>query len=66
MCEKMREKCDKYWGDPEKMNVIVFIDVVSDPRFKLGNVPYRIEMLYEVDVANRIIGKNYGCDKRLV
>ncbi|KAM0872579.1 hypothetical protein ACQ4PT_038605 [Festuca glaucescens] len=32
MAIKMKDKYDKYWGDPEKMNKYIFIAVILDPR----------------------------------
>ncbi|KAE8812167.1 zinc finger BED domain-containing protein RICESLEEPER 2-like [Hordeum vulgare] len=34
MATKMKEKYDKYWGDPEKMNKYIFIVAILDPRTK--------------------------------
>ena len=34
MAIKMKEKFDKYWGDPEKMNNLIFIAAILDPRYK--------------------------------
>ena len=35
MAFSMKAKCDKYWGDPQKMNLLIFIIIVVDPRDKL-------------------------------
>ena len=32
MAFSMKAKCDKYWGDPQKMNLLIFIATVLDPR----------------------------------
>ena len=32
MAVKMKDKYDKYWGDPEKMNKYIFIAAILDPR----------------------------------
>lgn len=32
MVVKMKDKYDKYWGDPEKINKYIFIDAILDPR----------------------------------
>jgi hypothetical protein len=33
MAIKMKDKYDKYWGDPEKMNKYIFIAAILDPRY---------------------------------
>jgi hypothetical protein len=35
MAVKMKIKYDKYWGDFEKMNRLLFVAVILDPRYKL-------------------------------
>lgn len=47
IASKMQEKFDKYWGDPLKMNKLIFIGAVLDPRFKLRYVEFTVERLYE-------------------
>ncbi|KMS98900.1 hypothetical protein BVRB_3g067910 [Beta vulgaris subsp. vulgaris] len=51
MALKMKEKCDKYWGDPTKFNVMLFLSAVLDPRYKWECVEYGICQMYESDVA---------------
>uniref|UniRef100_A0A803LW48 Cytochrome P450 n=1 Tax=Chenopodium quinoa TaxID=63459 RepID=A0A803LW48_CHEQI len=41
------EKYDKYWGDPEKMNMLIFIVVVLDPRYKLDYVEWMLIEIYD-------------------
>ena len=35
MTEKMRSKHDKYWGNVNNINPLLFIAVILDPRFKV-------------------------------
>ncbi|XP_023921965.1 zinc finger BED domain-containing protein RICESLEEPER 1-like [Quercus suber] len=35
MAKDMHEKFDKYWGDIEKLNLMMFVAIVLDPRYKL-------------------------------
>ena len=35
MARDMHKKFDKYWGDVEKLNLIMFVTIVLDLRFKL-------------------------------
>ncbi|XP_060183248.1 zinc finger BED domain-containing protein RICESLEEPER 3-like [Lycium barbarum] len=37
MAERMREKFRKYWGDPKKMNKMIFISSILDPRNYSGS-----------------------------
>ncbi|XP_021742409.1 zinc finger BED domain-containing protein RICESLEEPER 2-like isoform X2 [Chenopodium quinoa] len=47
MATKMKEKYDKYWDDPEKMNMLIFIAVVLDPRYKLDYVEWMLIEIYD-------------------
>ncbi|KAM3216664.1 zinc finger BED domain-containing protein RICESLEEPER 1-like [Capsicum annuum] len=47
VAKKMKEKFDKYWGDPTKMNEIIFILCVLDPRYKLDSVGYVLVKMFE-------------------
>ena len=51
MAKKMKEKYDKYWGDPIKMNQLIFIAVILDPRHKLDWVQFIISKMYEGQVG---------------
>uniref|UniRef100_A0A803MKM4 BED-type domain-containing protein n=1 Tax=Chenopodium quinoa TaxID=63459 RepID=A0A803MKM4_CHEQI len=46
MATKMKEKYDKYWGDPEKMNMLI-IAVVLDPRYKLDYFEWMLIEIYD-------------------
>nr|XP_016483587.1 PREDICTED: zinc finger BED domain-containing protein RICESLEEPER 2-like [Nicotiana tabacum]XP_016483588.1 PREDICTED: zinc finger BED domain-containing protein RICESLEEPER 2-like [Nicotiana tabacum] len=47
MAKKMKEKFDKYWGDPEKMNKMIFISCVLDPRYKFDSVSFALAKMFE-------------------
>nr|XP_016506604.1 PREDICTED: zinc finger BED domain-containing protein RICESLEEPER 1-like [Nicotiana tabacum] len=47
MEKKMKEKFDKYWGDPEKMNKMIFISCVLDPRYKFDSVSFALAKKFE-------------------
>ncbi|XP_070040363.1 zinc finger BED domain-containing protein DAYSLEEPER-like [Nicotiana tomentosiformis] len=49
MTKKMKEKFDKYWGDPVKMNKIIFISCILDPRYKLESVGYVLVKMFGED-----------------
>ena len=46
MSINMRQKFDKYWGDPTKMNSLVFIASILDPRFKLEFIDFSVKQIY--------------------
>uniref|UniRef100_A0A3Q7I2Y2 hAT-like transposase RNase-H fold domain-containing protein n=1 Tax=Solanum lycopersicum TaxID=4081 RepID=A0A3Q7I2Y2_SOLLC len=54
MAESMNEKFKKYWGEPQKMNKVIFISSVLDPRNKLDYVLFVI-----VDMFGKKLGKSY-------
>uniref|UniRef100_A0A3Q7HA57 hAT-like transposase RNase-H fold domain-containing protein n=1 Tax=Solanum lycopersicum TaxID=4081 RepID=A0A3Q7HA57_SOLLC len=45
MASKMKEKFKKYWGTPEKMNKMIFIAFILDPRNKFVYVNFALEEL---------------------
>ncbi|CAH9105703.1 unnamed protein product [Cuscuta europaea] len=46
MGSTMKSKLDKYWGDPEKMNYLIFYANVLDPRDKFEYMPFQLNALY--------------------
>nr|XP_009601850.1 zinc finger BED domain-containing protein RICESLEEPER 2-like [Nicotiana tomentosiformis] len=54
MAKKMKEKFDKYWGDPGKMNKIIFISCILDPRYKLESIGYALVKMFGVDPGTTI------------
>ncbi|XP_070044912.1 zinc finger BED domain-containing protein RICESLEEPER 2-like [Nicotiana tomentosiformis] len=46
MSGKMKEKFKKYWGEPEKMNKMIFIASVLDPHNKLEYVGFALEEMF--------------------
>uniref|UniRef100_A0A803MPH2 BED-type domain-containing protein n=1 Tax=Chenopodium quinoa TaxID=63459 RepID=A0A803MPH2_CHEQI len=55
MACRMKEKYEKYWGDPEKINLLIFIVVVLDPRYKLDYVEWMITEIYDPIVASKLV-----------
>uniref|UniRef100_A0A803NEM9 BED-type domain-containing protein n=1 Tax=Chenopodium quinoa TaxID=63459 RepID=A0A803NEM9_CHEQI len=55
MACRMKEKYEKYWGDPEKINLLIFIAVVLDPRYKLDYVEWMITEIYDPIVASKLV-----------
>uniref|UniRef100_A0A3Q7HN68 hAT-like transposase RNase-H fold domain-containing protein n=1 Tax=Solanum lycopersicum TaxID=4081 RepID=A0A3Q7HN68_SOLLC len=52
MAESMNVKFKKYWGKPQKMNMMIFISSVLDPRNKLDYVPFAI-----VDICGNFVNR---------
>ena len=44
--KKMKEKFEKYWGEPEKMNLLIFFSSIFDPRDKVEYMPHELEQVY--------------------
>nr|XP_009765425.1 PREDICTED: zinc finger BED domain-containing protein RICESLEEPER 2-like [Nicotiana sylvestris] len=61
MAKKMKEKFVKYWGEPEKMNKMIFIASILDPRNKLEYVPFAIVRMFGENKGKELIleVKNY-------
>ena len=52
MAKKMKEKFDKYWGNPRKLNKLIFMAVVVDPRYKLKLMKLVLAHMYDDELAN--------------
>ncbi|XP_019155962.1 PREDICTED: zinc finger BED domain-containing protein RICESLEEPER 2-like [Ipomoea nil] len=46
MGSHMKQKFEKYWGDPEKMNFLIFYANILDPRDKIEYMPAQFAQLY--------------------
>lgn len=46
MAKKMKVKFDKYWGDFSDMNMLLFVAVVLDPRYKIKYVEFLFKKYY--------------------
>ncbi|XP_019168811.1 PREDICTED: zinc finger BED domain-containing protein RICESLEEPER 2-like [Ipomoea nil] len=55
MGSQMKSKFEKYWGDPEKMNSLIFFANILDPRDKLEYMPYQFEELYGKDNGKKCL-----------
>ncbi|XP_010266972.1 PREDICTED: zinc finger BED domain-containing protein RICESLEEPER 2-like [Nelumbo nucifera] len=47
MAKRMKGKYDKYWGNIEKMNKLIYITIVLDPRHKLEYVEFVLNETYQ-------------------
>ncbi|XP_045792666.1 zinc finger BED domain-containing protein RICESLEEPER 3-like [Trifolium pratense] len=54
MATNMKGKYEKYWGDVSKMNILVFISVIFDPRHKLQFVSWGLNKYYDKEIADSL------------
>jgi hypothetical protein len=45
MANKMKVKYDKYWGDVEKINPLLFVATLLDPRYKMDALEYWFDLV---------------------
>lgn len=57
MPASMKKKYDKYWGDVEKINSLLFITIVLDPRFKMNYVKYCFGCMNDAKTAAKLTFK---------
>ena len=55
MATKIESKFDKYWGKGDKMNYLLYVVVVLDPRKKLRFLKFSFFEIYGNEVANEMI-----------
>ncbi|WCJ24775.1 Zinc finger BED domain-containing protein RICESLEEPER 2 [Euphorbia peplus] len=54
MSIRMKQKFDKYWGNPKKMNKIIWFAVVLDPREKFEIVQISLKEIYGEECGSQI------------
>jgi hypothetical protein len=54
MANIMKVKRDKYWGDVEKINPLLFVTSLLDPRYKMIAFEYWFRLSFGVDKAKRM------------
>ena len=52
MAQSMKEKYEKYWGDIKNMNLMMFIVMVLDPRYKMKYFKYWFKKWYSKEKAD--------------
>ena len=57
MAINMKRKFDKYWGDFDKMNILLYVGLVLDPRYKLRYVEYTFGSMYDVEKTRDLTKK---------
>ncbi|KAG8477524.1 hypothetical protein CXB51_031036 [Gossypium anomalum] len=55
MAIKMKEKYDKYWGDIDKMNLLMFVAYVLDRRQKLKYLEFALSKMSSSEKASEIM-----------
>ena len=54
MAFSLKAKFDRYWGDPTKMNLLIFITNVLDLRYKLEYMEFSLNEIYEDSVGGSL------------
>ena len=57
MAASMKKKYDKYWGNSENINPLLFLAVVLDLRYKLKYLKYYFETVYDAETVAKIVVK---------
>ncbi|CAA0828143.1 Unknown protein [Striga hermonthica] len=57
MGKQMRKKFDKYWGSINKINLMLFIAVVLDPRYKMKYLRVKYAFHYSEREADELVDK---------
>ncbi|KAG8478941.1 hypothetical protein CXB51_028952 [Gossypium anomalum] len=57
MAIEMKEKYDKYWGDIDKMNLLMFVSCVLDPRQKLKYLEFALSKMSSSEKAYEMMQK---------
>ncbi|GAU33852.1 hypothetical protein TSUD_393600 [Trifolium subterraneum] len=60
MAINMKAKYEKYWGDVSKMNILVFVAVIFDPRCKFQFVSWGLNLYYDEKIAASLCEKVKG------
>ena len=51
MTDSMNAKFEKYWGNNEKYNLLLYVAIVLDPRKKLRFVSFCLKYVFGLEVA---------------
>ncbi|KAL5568751.1 hypothetical protein UlMin_025326 [Ulmus minor] len=55
MAFSMQQKFDKYWGNLEKMNVLLYIATILDPRCKMEAIKHGFSFLYDNETLAKLL-----------
>lgn len=62
----MRSKYEKYWGDSDKFNLILYVAFVVDPRYKMKALVFWLKECNGIDQASKIEASVRDLLKRLI
>ncbi|XP_028117184.1 zinc finger BED domain-containing protein RICESLEEPER 1-like [Camellia sinensis] len=65
MAQNMKEKFEKYWGNGEKINLLVYVAVLLDPWKQLRYLKFCFAQLLVERVVNEMTGRVKDCLSRL-
>lgn len=65
MAMRMKGKYDKYWGNPNEINILLLIVVVLDLRSKLNFINYFIDYIFEYSKVSELKSKLFSSFKKL-
>ena len=54
MTQRMNLKYDKYWGTVDRINLMLFVAIVVDRRYKLKYVEFWFKQWYDKEKANEL------------
>ncbi|KAF2308939.1 hypothetical protein GH714_025095 [Hevea brasiliensis] len=66
MGKQMKAKFDKYWRSLDKMNVMLFVAVVLDPRYKLNYVKAKYIIYYSKSEAKLLVDRVVNALKEML
>ncbi|KAL4021139.1 hypothetical protein IC575_019930 [Cucumis melo] len=65
MANNIKEKFEKYWGNNEKNNLLLYVTIVLDPRKKLRFVSFCLKFFFGAEVAESMENVVEQCCRRL-
>ncbi|KAL0537694.1 hypothetical protein IC582_026679 [Cucumis melo] len=65
MANNMKEKFEKYWGNNEKNNLLLYVAIVLDPRKKLRFVSFCLKNFFGPEIAESMGNVVEQCCRRL-
>ncbi|KAL0546139.1 hypothetical protein IC582_016045 [Cucumis melo] len=65
MANNMNAKFEKYWGNNEKNNLLLYVAIVLDPRKKLRFVSFCLKFFFDLEVAESMGNVVEQCCRRL-
>ena len=54
MATNMKKKFNKYWGNLDNMNMLLFVGILLDPRYKMRYLDFELEVMYAHDPTKAV------------